>query len=132
MSWILHVEKEISAAHHAGPPGHRCQTNHGHDFLIVIEISYSVLDEYGWGPDFAALKKILAPLDHNDLNEFFADPLRHAGWMPPTSENLSEWLYEEVKDYLEQGGNKWEAVVDFVRVQEGAGNHVTYRPPSPF
>jgi len=109
--WTLHVEEEFSAAHHNGPDGHKCNVNHGHDWLAVVEVSYDKVNEIGWGPDFGMIKAMIKPLDHNDLNEYFA--------FPPSAENIAKWLYEQVRQMF--------GACDFVTIHEGGGNRVTWR-----
>ncbi len=64
------ITRTIEAAHHNGPPGHRCTTNHGHSWIVkvVFQYSHDQLDDYGWGPDFGAIKKAIDVYDHQDLN----------------------------------------------------------------
>lgn len=113
MSWTLHVEEDFSSAHANGPEGHKCNNVHGHDWLAIVEVTYNDLDENGWGPDFGAIKGLIRPLDHQDLNAFFPD-------MKPSAENIAKWLYHQV----------WGRVgfkPDFVTINEGGANRVTYR-----
>lgn len=111
------IERLIAAAHHNGPPGHKCRTNHGHDWRVVVEISYGdeVVDgsPSGWGPDFGVVKAVIDAYDHQDLNERF-------GGQPASAENFARRLYREVAE-----GTGCEP--DFVEVNEGNANRVTYR-----
>lgn len=122
MSFTSRVERVISAGHYAGPDGHRCRTQHGHDFKIVVEMTYTHVDpKTGWGPDFGAIKKIIDMYDHQNLNdeEPFAGNLLG---IPASSENLARVLYEEI----------WQNMgipPDFVKVYEGKGNSVKYTGP---
>jgi 6-pyruvoyltetrahydropterin/6-carboxytetrahydropterin synthase len=111
--WVSHVEAEFSAAHHNGPEGHKCLTNHGHDWKAEVEFTYDQLDEVGWGPDFGAVKAIIRELDHKDLNELFMPAMR------PSAENIARWLYEQFADRLGR-------MPTYVKVQEAAGNWVIY------
>lgn len=115
--WRYHVEVEFEAAHAAGPPGHKCHTLHGHSFKAVVEGEYgeAQIDDYGWGPDFGLIKGVIKPLDHQNLNE-----LALLDGMPPTSEWLSHWIYQRVRE--EVG-----LAPDFVRMHEGHGNTMVYR-----
>lgn len=115
MTWTARVTEPFSAAHHNGPEGHRCRTNHGHDWLAIIEIQYGQLDELGWGPDFGALKKLVKSLDHQDLNELLD--------FPPSAENIAKWLYDETTAFV----SSKLAYVRFVEIHEGDGNVVVYR-----
>lgn len=87
---------------------------HGHSWFGIIEWSYDVdkLDEYGWGPDFGAVKELMRRYDHHNLNLF--PDLKHA-----SAENLSELIYDDFEI-------TFGFAPDFVRLQEGAGNAVIY------
>lgn len=111
------VERTISAAHHNGPPGNRCENNHGHDWHIVIELRYEEADlnEYGWGPDFGSIKKLIDEYDHGvngDLNLMLAP-------LPPSAENLAKALWERCRI-------RFALLPLSVTVHEGKGNSVTY------
>jgi len=117
MVWTLHVEEEFSSAHANGPEGHKCTTLHGHDWLAVVEITYHKVDENGWGPDFGAIKNIIRPLDHQNLNTFFTEtdlPIK------PSAELIGQWLYRQI-----WGVTGYQP--DFVEITEGGANSVTYR-----
>jgi len=111
--FTAHVRRTIGAAHHNGPPGHKCLTNHGHSWVIDVEISYPEerLSEYGWGPDFGVIKSILDSYDHQDLNEMMAKP---------SAEFFSKTLFHLIAE-------RTSFTPDWVKVAEGPeGNEVTY------
>lgn len=114
MRFVSRVERTISAAHHNGPPGNRCEVNHGHDWRVIVQFSYALddLNEYGWGPDFGAIKMIIDSFDHKDLNERLAP-------RAPSAEHFAMKLFSEFADYF--GG-----APDYVEIFEGAGNSVRY------
>jgi 6-pyruvoyl-tetrahydropterin synthase len=92
---------------------------HGHDWLAILEITYDEVDENGWGPDFGLIKSLIKPLDHQDLNDYFSGNYDHKS-MKPSAENIAQWLFHEV----------WALTSykpDFVTVNEGGANRVTYR-----
>jgi 6-pyruvoyltetrahydropterin/6-carboxytetrahydropterin synthase len=124
--WTMHVEQDFSSAHANGPDGHKCNNMHGHDWLAIVECSYDKVDENGWGPDFGAVKGLIKPLDHKNLNELFDGTLGHYPAMKPSAENIAKWLYGLVKDLLGPAA-RYGGVVDFVTVCEGGANRVTYR-----
>lgn len=116
MGWTSRVERVISAAHHNGPEGNKCHNNHGHDWRVIVQFSYGEVNEYGWGPDFGAIKLIIDFFDHGvggDLNEKLAPN-------PPSAENFAKELYERLANFFG-------FPPDFVRVHEGHGNSVTYQ-----
>lgn len=109
------VERSLSAGHSNGPPEGKCFRFHGHDFGIVVEITYdeNKLDQYGWGPDFSAIKKVLDDFgDHQPLNEVMAPT-------PASAENIAKWLFNAISKATHFSP-------DFVSVSEGHGNKVTY------
>jgi 6-pyruvoyl-tetrahydropterin synthase len=111
------VVRQIEAAHHNGPPGHKCEVNHGHTWGITVVFQYTnesvSNDTYGWGPEFGAVKKIIDQYDHQDLNDKFGPGI------PPSAENLARVLYDQ---FVIQLG----ASVKYVQVNEGSGNSVRY------
>jgi 6-pyruvoyltetrahydropterin/6-carboxytetrahydropterin synthase len=120
--WTLHVEEDFSSAHANGPDGHKCNEMHGHDWLAVVEVTYDKVDENGWGPDFGAIKGLIRPLDHQDLNKLFAAGTKFGGeeGMKPSAELIARWLYHQIWGVT---GHR----PDFVEVHEGGANRITYR-----
>ena len=90
--FLLRVETEFSAAHSVELGGER-EGKHGHNFHVWAEF-----EEHtdGWlTVDLRLLKRALeeavAPLDHTDLNEFFAGE-------NPTSERVAHWVYWQLRE----------------------------------
>lgn len=79
------------------PAGHKCARLHGHSFYVRLYISGPVDPELGWVMDFGDLKSAFRPvydqLDHNYLNDI-------PGLENPTSENLSRWIWQQLKPRL--------------------------------
>ena len=79
------------------PSDHKCFRLHGHSFRVRVYLDGPV-NEIGWVMDFSELKKICAPfikqLDHSYLNKI--DGLEN-----PTSENIAIWLWEKLKNSLQ-------------------------------
>ncbi|MDB6052633.1 MAG: 6-carboxy-5,6,7,8-tetrahydropterin synthase [Verrucomicrobiales bacterium] len=90
---------QFEAAHRLPtlPPGHNCHRRHGHSFQVELVIEGPVDAHFGWVMDYAEIKQIFRPfweqLDHNYLNEI-------KGLENPTSENISKWIWEQVKPQL--------------------------------
>lgn len=112
MMWTSSVERVIAAAHSNGPVGQKCYNKHGHDFTIVVEFSYELVDEFGWGPDFGKIKKLIDAFDHQDLNVH----LPH-----PSAELFAKHLFELFTQAFGIAPN-------WVSVSEGKGNNVVYTP----
>lgn len=79
------------------PESHPCSRLHGHSFRIELTLSGDIDPTYGWVLDFAdveaAWQPVHAALDHRYLNDF-------PGLENPTSENLSIWLWRQLKPAL--------------------------------
>jgi len=81
------------------PAGHKCSRVHGHSFRVEIHVSGPVDEQLGWVMDFADVKAAFDPLyaqlDHHYLNDV-------PGLENPTSENLAQWIWHELKPALPQ------------------------------
>lgn len=95
----IYKEFSFEAAHRLPnvPAGHKCARLHGHSFYVRLYISGPVDPELGWVMDFGDLKSAFRPvydqLDHNYLNDI-------PGLENPTSENLSRWIWQQLKPRL--------------------------------
>lgn len=108
------VVRQIEAAHHNGPPGSKCYTNHGHSWTIITEFQIPdkqiKMSDFGWGVDFHLIKSVIDEYDHQDLNRMF---------QPPSAELLAMTLYDRLK-------KKTGFTPAYVEVHEGSGNSVRY------
>lgn len=99
MTYRLSVHDGFSAAHRLAGSGGKCESLHGHNFRVTLEVVGDHLDETGMLMDFGELKKvlriILAELDHSDLNEHHA--FKGSG---PSSENIARFIFGKVKDAI--------------------------------
>jgi len=115
--FTAHVEETVEAAHSNGPPLHKCHNMHGHSWRIEATWKHTDtdLDDYGWGPDFGAVKSIIRRLDHSGgdrgLNALFS--------FAPSAENIARWLFDEIRA-------GWHMHHLIVIVHEGKGNSVQY------
>lgn len=77
------------------PQGHKCGRLHGHSFKFILEIGGNVNEDTGFIVDFGDIKNTIKPmyetLDHHYLNDI-------RGLENPTSENLSKWIFDKVKE----------------------------------
>jgi 6-pyruvoyl-tetrahydropterin synthase len=110
--------RTISAAHHNGPDGNKCQRNHGHDWGIHVTFEYGEedLDAYGWGPDFGKIKKVLDSFDHQDLNT-----LDQFHGKPASAEHFALVLVQALSDAVGMRPN-------YLSVDEGNGNTIQWSP----
>ncbi|MDR2652247.1 MAG: 6-carboxytetrahydropterin synthase [Prevotellaceae bacterium] len=99
---------EISAAHKLKLNYEsKCQTLHGHNWIITIYCKSKDLDENGMVTDFTLINVQLKNIiDHKNLNEAFD--------FNPTAENIAEWIVRSVRNCYKAD------------VQESEGNTATY------
>lgn len=118
MCYTIAKEFAFSAAHHLEglPDGHPCSRQHGHNYLVTVELSTLTLDERGFVIDYGDLKPfqrwIDEHLDHRDLNEVVT--------FNPTAENLAKHLFGIAKAMFPE--------VSAVRVSETPKTWAEYRP----
>ena len=92
-------EFQFEAAHRLPnvPLGHKCARLHGHSFRVEIHVCGEPDTHTGWLMDFGDIKNAFSPLyaqlDHHYLNEI-------EGLENPTSENLSRWIWKQLKPRL--------------------------------
>lgn len=95
----IYKEFSFEAAHRLPnvPDGHKCARLHGHSFYVRLYVSGPIDQKLGWVMDFGDLKAVFQPiyeqLDHNYLNDI-------PGLENPTSENLSRWIWQQLKPGL--------------------------------
>jgi 6-pyruvoyltetrahydropterin/6-carboxytetrahydropterin synthase len=100
MSYRLSIIDGFAAAHRITGSGGKCESLHGHNFHVTLEVMGDQLDETGMLMDFGVLKKILqavlAELDHSDLNEHEA-----FSGSSPSSENIARFIWGKVSDAID-------------------------------
>ena len=98
------------------PEGHKCRRMHGHTFRAEVVVRGEVDPQTGYLVDYGELKAAIKPvedqLDHHVLNDV-------PGLANPTSENLSRWVYDQLKESLPP--------LLAVRVYETATSSAEYR-----
>lgn len=79
------------------PDGHKCRRLHGHSFRFDVVIAGEVDEKRGYLIDYGDIKRVVDPivrqLDHYYLNDI-------PGLENSTSENLSRWLWRQIKPSL--------------------------------
>ena len=83
----------FSAAHHLTDYNGECENPHGHTYRLAVSVEGPVKKD-GLVIDFVALKKfvqkkVLAKVDHRDLNDFFKNP---------SAENIVMWIWKSLKN----------------------------------
>ena len=127
-SKIYKVEKriEVSGSHcldlaYDSP----CQNLHGHNWIIIVEVSGYHLNKNGMLIDFTHIKKVVMRLDHANINEV-------VGGINPTAENIAKWITDKVnvaigqQDYDDGLDFEMRPWVSKVIVQESEGNIACY------
>jgi len=92
------IRKEIasfSASHCLNDlsEGHPCSRQHGHNYVVIVELRSKELDNKGFVLDYNELKPIKefidSALDHKFLNDFLP--------FNPTAENIARHLFDLFK-----------------------------------
>jgi len=95
----LMVRRTFAAAHQLRGYKGKCESLHGHNWVVEAFVEARELDHIGLAIDFGVLKRmlsgILEELDHKHLNERAPfDTLN------PSSENLARFIHDVLKDSL--------------------------------
>lgn len=116
-------EFTFEAAHHLPkvPEGHKCRRPHGHSFTLEVHVSGDLDPKTGWVMDFAdisaAVKPLLARLDHHDLNGI-------PGLENPTSEMVAQWIWRELAPSLPLSAIVVRETASAGCIYRGPGSHV--------
>jgi len=96
--YIIRKSFEFSAKHALSglPEGHQCARDHGHNYVVTVELSSTSLNEVGFVKDYGELKPIKeyidSTFDHRDLNAIFT--------FNPTAENMAKFFFEYFRSVL--------------------------------
>jgi 6-pyruvoyltetrahydropterin/6-carboxytetrahydropterin synthase len=95
----LSVRENISSAHFLEGHEGKCKHLHGHTWKVEVTICSDHLDVIGRVVDFAVfkekIKEFLSSLDHACLND-----LENFKDVNPTTENISKYIYTEIKEII--------------------------------
>ncbi len=112
--FLLKVKGEFSAAHALRDYKGKCESLHGHNYEVLVEVLVEELPERGYAYDFREIKNYLKEIlpDHKNLNEFFS--------FNPTAENIARWLFEKMRErYKIKACEVWESEKSGARYEEG-------------
>ncbi len=94
--YSIKVVAYFSSAHYLRGYRGKCETLHGHNWKVEVNVEKEALDKTGMLMDFKdlkrALNRILEKLDHKFLNK-----LPYFKKTNPTSENIAQYIYENLK-----------------------------------
>jgi 6-pyruvoyltetrahydropterin/6-carboxytetrahydropterin synthase len=125
VSWTISKDFAFSAAHQLSglPAEHQCAREHGHNYVVRVELAGRELDETGFILDYGRLARfgqwIDAHLDHRRLND--VPEIAHFN---PTAENLAEFLHTLLPELVDVSNVDCWAVA----VSETPKTWSTYRP----
>ena len=98
----LSVHDSFSSAHQLKGYRGKCETVHGHNWKVEVEVQGERLNNIGLLMDFGDLKRILKsvvdPLDHVLLNE--VEAFRDNN---PSSELIARHIYNQIKGAMPAG-----------------------------
>jgi 6-pyruvoyltetrahydropterin/6-carboxytetrahydropterin synthase len=117
---MFRISKEFhfSASHQLAhlPDDHQCARLHGHNYIVVVELSAAELNSDGFVRDYHELKPLKIYIDdvfdHRHLNDVMD--------VPSTAENMSKHFYDWCKA-------RWHEVTA-VKVSETPKTWAEYRP----
>ncbi len=117
----ISVKSRFSSAHHLKGYVGACQNPHGHNWEVEVFLRGTQLNKLGMLMDFgqikAALGKILAGLDHRDLNR-----LKTFRRLNPTSEHLAKYIFDALNEVF-AAETFW---VQRVRISESPETSASY------
>lgn len=120
----IKINTEFAAAHCLKEVGGKCESLHGHNFIVEVAVESKELNGLGMVMDFRLLKKktqeVLDGLDHRYLNE-----LTFFQGKNPSAENLAALIFHELARLIDQETLR----VSWVSVGESATSQATYRRP---
>ncbi len=95
------IIKSFSSAHYLPHYKGSCESLHGHNWKVEVEVCSKKLDRSGMVIDFRKLKKItgsvIERLDHQCLNDldFFKEKA-------PSSETIAQYIFKEIEKQIPQ------------------------------
>ena len=116
--YTISKEFHFSASHvlHGLPDGHQCGRLHGHNYIVMVVLASTRLDQTGFVRDYGQLHLIKEyidnKLDHRHLNDVFD--------FNPTAESMAEALFDKFRLLYSE--------LVAVRISETPRTWAEYRP----
>ncbi len=99
----LKIEESFAAAHNLRGYKGQCEDLHGHNWKVEVVVRAARLDDIDLAIDFQELKsatrEVIQTLDHVYLNDL--PPFQERN---PSSERISQYIFEEVARRVEREG----------------------------
>jgi len=96
--YSISIKTEFNAAHKLRAYHGKCESLHGHNWMVELGVESTTLNKTGMVMDFSVLKKALNEfleyVDHKYLNE-----LKYFKKVNPTSENIAKYIYDGMKGF---------------------------------
>jgi 6-pyruvoyltetrahydropterin/6-carboxytetrahydropterin synthase len=93
--WTVSVESDFAAAHFLSHYHGKCERLHGHNYRVVVWARGDALDSGGMLADFgrlkAALREVLATVDHTNLNDM---PVFNGD---PSAERIAAYIFGQLE-----------------------------------
>lgn len=118
---MFRITKEFhfSASHRLDhlPEDHQCYRLHGHNYIVVVELSGENLNQHGFVRDYHDLKALKTYIDDHFDHRHLNDILGHSF---TTAENLAKHFYEWCRERFPE--------TSAVKVSETPKTWAEYRP----
>jgi len=122
-TYTLKILADFASAHTLRDYPGDCSRMHGHNWKLEVEVTATVLNEFGMGMDFKTIKtatrKLAKTLDHRYLND-----IPPFDTVNPTAENIAQYFYQNLSKTLNidtakiSGVTLWETDRACVRYSE--------------
>lgn len=117
--WKIGIEYQFESGHFLTGlrSDHKCARQHGHNYILIVELESDALDDAGFVRDYFDIRPIKeyidAHWDHRLLNDVVD--------FSPTVENLSKFLYEKFRDEFPE--------LSSITIKETPSTYCTYSEP---